>query len=207
MKEIDVSQCELVFAGEQWNHPRQPCCKEMIPLLERKESYCSWFQPKGGSVEDQFPAMRIKKKYYQLSLRVQKAIFRHIRLRKGFVNIEHVPDGRAKLRIPKPLLLEKRRTATRFMVKSRASSRVIYSYSLRLPFHIHNTDSSKCVNRPCAPARSARGRWWTPVKAKQTETRRRFNCRRMRSSSTTSCRVLLSSGNNEHGMATRSTTL
>ena len=116
MKEVDVSHCELVHAGRPWEYERQPCCKEMIPLLERKETYCSWFQPIGGDVDDQFPAMEIRQRYYQLSLRVQKAIFRHVRLRKGFVNREHVPDGRAKLRIPKPLLVEKLRTAHRFMV-------------------------------------------------------------------------------------------
>lgn len=120
MKEVDVSRCVLVHAGQSWEHDQQPCSKEMIPFLERRENYCSWFQPIGGTVDDQFPAMRIKSKYYLLSLRVQKAIFRHVRLRRGFVNREYVPDGRVKLRIPQPLLLEKRRTAKRFMVSVQA---------------------------------------------------------------------------------------
>ncbi len=116
MKEVDISSCILVHAGQEWEYDQQPCSKDMIPLLERKENYCSWFQPINGTVDDQFPAMRIKSKYYLLSLRVQKAVFRHVRLRRGFVNREYVPDGRVKLRIPQPLLLEKRRTAKRFMV-------------------------------------------------------------------------------------------
>ena len=116
MREVDVSCCELIHAGQPWDHEKQPSSKEMIPLLERKEKYCSWFQPLGGTVEDQFPAIEIDGKYWQLSLRVQKAIFRHVRLRKGFVNREVVANGREKLRIPQPLLTEKQRTANRFTV-------------------------------------------------------------------------------------------
>ena len=116
MKEVDVSSCELVHAGREWDYPQQPCAKEMIPLLERRETYCSWFQPINGTVDDQFPAMKIKSKYYLLSVRVEKAIFRHVRLKRGFVNRECVADGRLKLRIPRPLLIEKRRTARRFTV-------------------------------------------------------------------------------------------
>lgn len=116
MREVDVSKCELIHAGRAWEHEKQPSSKDMISLLERNEKYCSWFQPIDGTVEDQFPAIEIRGKYWLLSLRVQKAIFRHVRLRKGFVNREVVPNGREKLRIPKPLLTEKQRTASRFTV-------------------------------------------------------------------------------------------
>lgn len=117
MKEVDVSQCELIHAGQAWEHEKQPSSCEMIRFLERKEKYCSWFQPVGGTIEDQFPAIKIGGRFWQLSLRVQKAIFRHVRLRKGFVNREYIPNGRQKLRIPKPLLTEKQRTASRFTVR------------------------------------------------------------------------------------------
>ena len=46
---------------------------------------------------------------------MQKAIYRHIRLKKGFHNIEMM-DGVAKLRIPDLLLREKMRTQSRFEV-------------------------------------------------------------------------------------------
>lgn len=94
--------------------------------LYRKEVYCSWFQPKNGSIDDQFPAMQINGKYWLLSLRIQKVIFRHIRLRTGFINRERIPNGRIKLRIPTPLLSEKKRTATRFTVCICACTIVLY---------------------------------------------------------------------------------
>lgn len=116
MREIDVSNCELISAGKAWDHDQDPCTKEMIKLLERKENYCYWFQPFGKGVEFQFPVMEVRGRFYQLSLRIQKAIFRHIRLNSDFQNIETIPDGRKKLRIPTTLLEEKRRTSSRFSV-------------------------------------------------------------------------------------------
>ena len=41
---------------------------------------------------------------------------RHVRLRKGFVNLENAAFGGLKLRIPSTLLVEKMRTQTRFNV-------------------------------------------------------------------------------------------
>jgi hypothetical protein len=116
MREIDVSHCELIHAGKEWDYDKDPCAKDMIKLLERKESYCFWFQPLGKGVECQFPVLAVKGRFYQLSLRIQKAIFRHIRLHEEFSNIETIPDGRQKLRIPSTLLEEKRRTSSRFNV-------------------------------------------------------------------------------------------
>lgn len=116
MKEVDVEGNELILSGKEWEHPKSPCCKDMIKHLVRRECYCSWFQPKGGSVWDQFPAIKIQGRYYTLSLRVQKAMFRHVRLTRNFNNIERLPDGELKLRIPMQLLQEKKRTATRFTV-------------------------------------------------------------------------------------------
>jgi hypothetical protein len=45
----------------------------------------------GGKVQDQVPAINVKGKYFcPLSLRMQKSIWRHIRLSKGFVNLEEL---------------------------------------------------------------------------------------------------------------------
>jgi hypothetical protein len=117
MREVDVSGCELVHAGLPWVHAKFPCSREMIKLLERNERYCTWFQPVGKGLESQFPAIEIGGRYYQLSLRVQKAIFRNIRLSKEFRNVEYVADGRSRLRIPQRLLAEKKRTSSRFTVR------------------------------------------------------------------------------------------
>ena len=114
MKVIDMDQMEMVFAGEPWTHKLMPCSKQAIPLLERNEKIVSWVRPKGGDVT--IPAIRYKDKFFTLSLRMQKAIYRHIRLKKGFKN-EEVMDGVVKLRIPDVLLKEKIRTQSRFDVR------------------------------------------------------------------------------------------
>jgi len=135
MKVIDMSQMEMVFAGEPWTHKLMPCSKQAIPLLERNEKIVSWIRPKGGDVTQHIPAIRYKDKFFTLSLRMQKAIyrfklnfllfltcllslnsFRHIRLKKGFKN-EEIMDGVVKLRIPDVLLKEKIRTQSRFDVR------------------------------------------------------------------------------------------
>ena len=36
---------------------------------------CSHRQPKSGTVEDQFPVIRIKDRYYTMSLRMMKAVW------------------------------------------------------------------------------------------------------------------------------------
>jgi len=56
-----------------------------------------------------------KEKYWTLSLRMSKCIYRHIRLSKGFNNIQNV-HGVQTLRIPQLLLNEKKRTQARFEV-------------------------------------------------------------------------------------------
>jgi hypothetical protein len=94
-----------------------PSGKDMIGKLEKNEAFVSWLQPKSGSVEDMFPAIRIKENYYTLSLRMMKAVWRHVRLKKGFVNQQLVPHVGTLLRIPRVLLLEKIRTQERFNVR------------------------------------------------------------------------------------------
>jgi hypothetical protein len=76
MKLIDMEHMELVFAGEPWLHKLMPCSKQAIPLLERNEKIVSWVRPKGGDVTQHIPAIRYKDKFFTLSLRMQKAIYR-----------------------------------------------------------------------------------------------------------------------------------
>jgi hypothetical protein len=125
----------LVHSGEEWPHARPPCSKEMTRHLEHNEKIVSWLQPSGGGVEDQVrtasdqaptasdplkdeqvPVLRIKGQYFRLSLRMMKSIWRHVRLKKGFVNVERAPYGGMKLKIPTLLLTEKMRTQSRFNV-------------------------------------------------------------------------------------------
>ena len=117
MHVINVDNCELVMAGKEWKLSNPPSSVDMLPELERNECYCTWFQPKNGTIDDQFPAIKIGNHYYSLSIRMLKALFRHIRLNPKFVNREVTPWGRIKLKIPATLLQEKRRTSSRFTVR------------------------------------------------------------------------------------------
>ena len=109
---VDMSQHQVVRVGLAWPHPKLPSTKEMLSRLERNEAYVSWLQPREGSVEDQFPTVRVGDTFYTLSLRMMKAIWRHVRLRRGFVNRDA-----GMLRIPAVLLSEKIRTQERFQVR------------------------------------------------------------------------------------------
>jgi hypothetical protein len=122
MKEISLKQMTIIQCGQAWPHPVHPTQRAMLPLLERKEQLVSWLQPTDGGVEDQVPSLRINNRFYSISLRLQKALFRHVRLQADFLNRERTPDGREKLRIPVSLLRDKRRTAARFSARANPPS-------------------------------------------------------------------------------------
>ena len=117
MRVIEGDGMEVVSAGMPWLHDVPPCSKAAIALLERNTKVVTWLVPVGGQAHEQVPCILYKGKYYSLSLRMQKAIYRHIRLKKGFKNEERV-NGTSKLRIPDLLLKEKIRTQSRFDVRA-----------------------------------------------------------------------------------------
>ena len=83
----------------------------------------TWFHPitlaqVSGGVDDQIPVVRFNGAYFRLSLRMMKSVWRHVRLKKGFVNREAAPYGGFKLRIPRLLFMEKKRTQARFNVRA-----------------------------------------------------------------------------------------
>ena len=116
MKRLDMTDVFVVCSGEGWRHRLPPCSKEMMAHLERNEKLVSWLQPVGGGVHEQVPAIRVNGEFYTISLRMMKAIWRHVRLKKGFENVERAPYGGLKLKIPVTLLAEKLRTQSRFNV-------------------------------------------------------------------------------------------
>jgi hypothetical protein len=116
MRRIDTTDMVLVHYGREWQHEEMPCSKAMISRLERDERLVFWLQPREGSEQDQIPALKLPDGYYTLSLRMMKAIWRHVRLKKGFCNLERAHLGGYKLRIPNMLLTEKMRTQSRFNV-------------------------------------------------------------------------------------------
>lgn len=77
-----------------WDREEDPNAKSVAHLLERNESLVTWLQPRDGSVEDQIPVINVKGQYRGLSLRMQKSIWRHVRLKKGFVNLESLSQVR-----------------------------------------------------------------------------------------------------------------
>lgn len=101
-----------------------PSTRDMLSRLERNEALISWLQPlavnelrdEEARLQAQFPAIQIGADFYTISLRMMKAVWRHVRLRKGFVNREMVPHVGVRLRIPTLLLSEKIRTQQRFNV-------------------------------------------------------------------------------------------
>jgi len=133
MRKIDTSGMVLVHYGREWPHHAPPCSKAMVNLLERNEPLVYWLQPTGKAEQEQIPALKLADGFYTLSLRMMKAIWRHVRLRKGFHNLERAQLGGYKLRIPTVLLTEKMRTQSRFNV-----SDVLLRRAVTLPpaFHI-----------------------------------------------------------------------
>lgn len=108
MRVLDTTGMDVVFQGRPWAFPDvDPSSKACIAELERNEGLVTWFQPINGTVDDQVPAILVGDKYIALSLRMQKSLFRHVRLRKNFVNREGMSNGCFKLRIPVLLLQEK----------------------------------------------------------------------------------------------------
>jgi hypothetical protein len=113
---IDAHNMQIIHRGNQWPHDVPPCSKTMTHHLERNEAVVSWLQPIGGGVAEQVPCIQAGDILFPLSLRMQKAVWRHVRLKKDYVNIEPLSHGGYKLKIPHLLLREKVRTQARFNV-------------------------------------------------------------------------------------------
>jgi len=135
MRVIDASHMEVVSMGIPWRHALSPCSKQAIALLERNTKVVTWLMPRGGRAQDQIPCILYKDRYFSLSLRMQKAIYRHIRLKKGFKNEEMV-NGLPKLRIPDLLLKEKIRTQSRFDVSGARYLCAVSAYHINTPHKI-----------------------------------------------------------------------
>jgi hypothetical protein len=113
---IDAHNMHIIHRGSPWPHETPPCSKAMTQHLERNEAIVSWLQPIGGGVAEQLPCIQSGELLFPLSLRMQKAVWRHVRLKKDYVNIEPMSHGGFKLKIPHLLLREKVRTQARFNV-------------------------------------------------------------------------------------------
>jgi len=113
IKLLNASDYVIVKAGKRYSMQPPVHVRSLVETMERNESYIYWLQPKGGGIEDQFASININGKFYHLNSKLEKAIFRNVRLTKDFRNYETLADGTHKLRIPTRLLKEKIRTSVR----------------------------------------------------------------------------------------------
>jgi hypothetical protein len=127
---IDAQNMQIIHRGNPWPHETPPCSKAMTHHLERNEAVVSWIQPIGGGVAEQLPCIQAGELLFPLSLRMQKAVWRHVRLKKDYVNIEPMSHGGYKLKIPHLLLREKVRTQARFNVSMLSSMSIFNIVSM-----------------------------------------------------------------------------
>ena len=119
MRPLNLQKYDVILRGQEWSLEDPPCSRECMHLLESNEAIVSWLAPKDrpDDPEAQIPAIYFKGKFWTLSLRMSKSIYRHVRLSHNFKNIQIV-HGVHTLRIPDHLLREKQRTQARFEVIS-----------------------------------------------------------------------------------------
>ena len=170
MRVLDMVGMKIVHQGAAWPYEGvDPCAKDMLAFLERNESLISWVQPESDEgVSGQVPVIRVGDKYCTLSLRMMKSVWRHVRLKKEFVNQEPLPQGGSKLRIPNILLLEKIRTQTRFNVSPHSpfptvtppcSTRVSLAcnrQTMRMKGDQRKRDSSASAQAPPSPPQTSK---------------------------------------------------
>lgn len=118
MKVLDVSGFIVIKEGIEFKVPSAGAKTEaqvdtLLPRMERNENAVYWLQPAGGSVEQQEACICVNGTFYALNSKLEKAIFRNVRLTRDFRNCERLVDGTRKLVIPRRLFLEKLRTSRR----------------------------------------------------------------------------------------------
>jgi hypothetical protein len=80
---------------------------DMVRVLHKQEQYVWWLQPAGMGIDAQRAVLRVEGKYYCLTLRVMRSIWKHVKVHKSFCNYEVGIHGGYKLRIPTKLLKDK----------------------------------------------------------------------------------------------------
>ena len=107
MKAIDVLDFDIIKCGVEFvtGVGARPGVDDLLPHMERNENYVYWMQPKGGSMDEQQACICVNGTYYALNNKLEKAIFRNVRLTRDFKNFERLVDGTRKLVIPQRLFL------------------------------------------------------------------------------------------------------
>ena len=113
MRRLEISHFHIIKAGQPLTVEDKNLKSSIIKNIQKREEYVFWLQPKNGSLKDQIASLCINSHFYSINLRLEKLIFRHIRLSRNFVNVEKLQNGIEKLKIPTRLLKEKQRTSMR----------------------------------------------------------------------------------------------
>jgi len=126
MRKIDISHYDIIKMGVEFKTATENQCKQqklqapdvnsLLPHMERNESYVYWLQPKHGQMEQQEACIRVNGDFFTLNGKLEKAIFRNVRLTRDFKNFEKLVDGTCKLVIPRRLMQEKLRTSKRVLL-------------------------------------------------------------------------------------------
>ena len=117
MRSVNMEHYKILVQGQEWNRETPPCSRDASLALENNEAVVTWLAPRDalGVFSRHIPVIRYKDKFWTISLRMSKSIYRSVRLRKGFKNLQTV-QGVQTLRIPQLLFNEKQRTQARFKV-------------------------------------------------------------------------------------------
>ena len=102
MKAINVSEFDIIKCGVEFvtTAVARPGDEDLLPHMDGTESSVYWMQPKGGASEQQLACICVNCTYYSINSKLEKAIFRNVRLTRDFQNFEHLVDSTRKLVIP-----------------------------------------------------------------------------------------------------------
>lgn len=163
MRSIDISTYEIVKAGVSATLDKMSV-HTLIDLMQKNDQYVYWLQRKNTTFETQIPAVCVNEHFYHPSFKLEKAIFRHIRLTRNFQNYELLEDGTKKLRIPLRLWLEKQRTSNKFLVRRRVFAPCSCAPVLCAQYHkltcfvLMMLTRSSCTSEPRGSARKKSAR-------------------------------------------------
>ena len=90
MKITDVKNLRIVQAGRRFKLPATIQLRELIKIIDRDESTVFWMQPRIGSVSDQFPCICVNNTFYALNCKMEKVIFRDVRLGEIEANLKMI---------------------------------------------------------------------------------------------------------------------
>ena len=117
MKCLDVHAYKIVKSGRPCITDEPIHLNNLIQKMQKNDDFVYWLEPLGAGYTKQIPAVNVNGQFLQPSVKLEKAIFRHIRLTRQFENYELMDDGNKKLRIPIRLWKEKQRTSIKFSVR------------------------------------------------------------------------------------------